>query len=1004
MIRVILFIGVAALLFSLSAGALEGTAESDTIVLETVSPQLQSVSAATSNSLSAVFNEAMLAPGVTTPGNYAVSGLGIGTLDATPSEVTGSGPYTLGWATGEMQQGGPVTLAVTALRDVKGNPIDPAYVSASCTGQGDAPEFSGLAIDPSTAKEGTKVTITFVASEALDGNPVVTVNGNDATFKSAVKATTYTYEYEVQGPDKDPVGKANVLITGLDLAGNLGTLANEELLEIEKGQEPLPLAIWPAVVALSLAGALVLARRPRSVKSLLMLALLLAAPLAMAQPVISNLEVVQVPGVTLDTQVNITFDLESPGDPCDITVSLSKDGGADGYIHPINSYSGDIADQATGAKTIVWNLAKDYPNQTLAEARIKVTASDVPLTHDLTYAAGPNGNVTGILAQTVDHGADGTAVTAEAAPHYHFVDWSDGSTDRIRQDLSVTANIDVIANFTMDTYTLKYIAGANGTITGNTDQEVLYNTSGTPVTAVPNQGYGFVKWDDGLLTPYRLDTNVSEDITATAEFAPLITYYKDLDTDTYGITTDSQQLVAPAAPYTALLGGDCNDADPAINPGVTEVCDDGIDNNCNTQIDEGCGLSVDTFAIQNRLPVTASQAVLLNNTVINGIPDEYQASEDVNFLDATTTAWLPYSTAPTFTLSAGAGVKTVYFRVRNVVRVSPAKSDTIELIGFTEMVSIPGGTFTMGRLDTGDDSAGYINELPRHQVTLTAYQIGKYEVTTQAYCDVLNWAKGQGYLKDASGNAWSSGAIYAGTISRYLIVALTNLDCNVQYSGGTFSPKTRTGTGGVTYSTADHPMVRVTWYGAVAFCNWLSEISGLNPYYNMAALYWPMVTPAAPAGFRLPTEAEWERAAAWDGSRHWIYGYTSDATPTADRCNFTGVNPLGLTTQPNTAPIGWFNGTNISPNGTVTTVNSVSPAGCYDMSGNVWEWCGDWYELYTADPVTDPTGPATAPSTPYKVYRGGEWGMAASVCRTAQRVGTGPGLASKSVGFRIVQR
>src|SRR5207247_916269 len=108
---------------------------------------------------------------------------------------------------------------------------------------------------------------------------------------------------------------------------------------------------------------------------------------------------------------------------------------------------------------------------------ISVTASFAINTFTLTYAACSNGKLTGSSPQTVDYNASGTLVTALPNTGYHFTGWSDGSTAAARTDSNVTGNISVTASFAINTFTLTYAEGSNGTLTGSSPQTVTHNDS-----------------------------------------------------------------------------------------------------------------------------------------------------------------------------------------------------------------------------------------------------------------------------------------------------------------------------------------------------------------------------------------------------------------------------------------------------------------------------------------------------------------------------------------------
>ncbi len=138
--------------------------------------------------------------------------------------------------------------------------------------------------------------------------------------------------------------------------------------------------------------------------------------------------------------------------------------------------------------------------------------------YQLVYAAGPNGTISGITPQTLQYGQSGSAITAIPDSGYNFIQWSDGRTDNPRTDSNVTANVNVTAQFALPTFTLTYVAGANGSISGSSPQTVNIGSDGSEVIAVPDAEHFFVQWSDGVLTAARTDTNVSANISVTAEF------------------------------------------------------------------------------------------------------------------------------------------------------------------------------------------------------------------------------------------------------------------------------------------------------------------------------------------------------------------------------------------------------------------------------------------------------------------------------------------------------
>jgi hypothetical protein len=202
----------------------------------------------------------------------------------------------------------------------------------------------------------------------------------------------------------------------------------------------------------------------------------------------------------------------------------------------------------TGYHFVNWSDASTTNPRTDAgvTGNISVTATFAINTYTLTYSADPNGAITGTSPQTVNYGASGTAVTAVPNAGYHFVNWSDASTANPRTDAGVTGNISVTATFAINTYTLTYTAGSNGSISGTSPQTVDYGANGTAVTAVPNTGYHFVNWSDASTANPRTDVNVTGDFTVTATFA--------INTYTLTYTAGSNGSISGTSPQTVDHG------------------------------------------------------------------------------------------------------------------------------------------------------------------------------------------------------------------------------------------------------------------------------------------------------------------------------------------------------------------------------------------------------------------------------------------------------------------
>ena len=294
------------------------------------------------------------------------------------------------------------------------------------------------------------------------------------------------------------------------------------------------------------------------------------------------------------TDTNVTADVDVTANFAMNTYTLDYAAGTHGSLTGDTSQTVDYGADGT-AVTAVPDMGYHFVNwsdsstanprtDTNVTANVDVTANFAINTYTLDYAAGAHGSLTGDTSQTVDYGGDGTAVTAVPDVGYHFVNWSDSSTANPRTDTNVTANVDVTASFALDTFTLKYAAGANGSLTGTALQTVAYGGDGTAVEAVPNSGYHFVKWSDDSTANPRTDTNVAANVDVTANFA-INTYTLDYAAGAHGsLTGDTSQTVdyggdgtavtaVPDVGYHFVNWSDSSTANPRTDTNVTANVD-----------------------------------------------------------------------------------------------------------------------------------------------------------------------------------------------------------------------------------------------------------------------------------------------------------------------------------------------------------------------------------------------------------------------------------------------
>ena len=263
-----------------------------------------------------------------------------------------------------------------------------------------------------------------------------------------------------------------------------------------------------------------------------------------------------------------------------------------------------------------------------------------------------------------------------------------------------------------------------------------------------------------------------------------------------------------------------------------------------------------------------------------------------------------------------------------------SSSSASKMLQGVKLLYIKGGTFTMGSPESEPERKPDDRETQR-RVTLSDFYLSEKEITNEQFCRFLNANK---IPKNGMGNVSGFG-------KQLLVEAYDKT--GVYYKGGEWHPAP---------GKPDYPVMFVTWFGAKAYCDW--------------------------AGGRLPTEAEWEYACRAGTTTPFNTGNNI----TTAQANYNGLSPYN------------GNATGRSMNRT-QPVGSYAPNawGLYDMHGNVWEWCGDWFENFNTVAVTNPKGPTSGSN---RVLRGGSYYRSATDCRSAHR-GAGAPNYRRDGGIRL---
>jgi formylglycine-generating enzyme required for sulfatase activity len=733
--------------------------------------------------------------------------------------------------------------------------------------------------------------------------------------------------------------------------------------------------------------------------------------------------------------VDISYDLAAPGmSAVPMRLEVSSDGGTTWAVH-VNTLSGDIGDNVTpgSGKTIVWNAGADWPNSYSSQMRFRVTADDgfafitagsftMGLTSGDTSNNAPPVTVTltsfflqqkettkaqwddvrnwgGINGYTdlSTGGSKAGTHPAQDLSWWDAVKWCNARSEKeeltpvytvsgaVMRTGTTVPEVDWNANgyrlpteaewekaarggvsgkrFPWGTDTISHAnanfrnGGGESYQIGTTGYHPTYGSGTSPVGSFEANGYGLYDmagnvgewcWDWYVANYYTTIAGTTDPRGPSGTYTYRITrgggwnrYATDERCATRFFTTPESPFVSLGGfrPARSQSNSTMVASSPALNtrgPDISTVV-----NNMTASQRPGTKLVDITYDLEaiGWSGVAVSLQVSSDAGATWTIP-VVTVSGDIG--DNVTPG-----SGKTIVWNAGADWPRNYgtqmrFRVTADDGVTP-------LTGFSY---IPPGSFSMGVTSGDADSTA-----PPITVTLSGYYMQQTETTKEQWDEIRAWGLNNGYSDLAMG-------------------------------GG---------------KMANHPVHSVSWYDVIKWCNARSEKEGLTPVYTVSGSVMRSGTSEPIAnwsanGYRLPTEAEWEKAAR-GGASGWRYPWGSD-TISHTEANYNGsgtsfgnqsngYHPSYATGEPPyTNPVASF-----APNG----------YGLYDMVGNIWEWCWDWYDsgyYALSNGTTDPRGAASGPG---RVDRGDGWDAGAFYARLSWRNYNPPATAWDNKGFRTVR-